>query len=171
MFSREFCDCLMEEIDLLENSGLPLLRPNSMNKYGAVLSDIGLIQVWTDIYLRYLKPLFEQIWPELAQQVVGHHAFIVQYKMDEQKGLNIHFDQSVLTLNLCLGKEFSGGDLFFKGLRSDPESQEAENFVYSHVRGTSLLHRGEHIHGAEAISEGTRYNLIIWYQNSEQIGH
>ena len=37
---------------------------------------------------------------------------------------------------------------------------------YSHVKGRGLLHRGQHMHGAREITEGERYNLIIWMRSS-----
>ncbi len=30
-----------------------------------------------------------------------------------------HVDDSEVTLNVCLGKQFEGGDLFFRGVRCD----------------------------------------------------
>lgn len=30
-----------------------------------------------------------------------------------------HVDDSEVTLNVCLGKEFDGGELFFRGVRCD----------------------------------------------------
>jgi hypothetical protein len=33
--------------------------------------------------------------------------------------VGFHVDDSEVTLNVCLGKQFSGGDLFFRGVRCD----------------------------------------------------
>lgn len=33
--------------------------------------------------------------------------------------IGFHVDDSEVTLNVCLGKEFSGGELFFRGVRCD----------------------------------------------------
>lgn len=33
--------------------------------------------------------------------------------------VGFHVDDSEVTLNVCLGKEFSGGELFFRGTRCD----------------------------------------------------
>ena len=42
MFTKSFCDNLMQELDLYYNCGLPCPRPNSMNNYGLILNSIGL---------------------------------------------------------------------------------------------------------------------------------
>ena len=41
-----------------------------------------------------------------------------------------------------------------------------EEHTYSHVQGRGLLHRGQHMHGAREITEGERYNLIVWMRAS-----
>jgi hypothetical protein len=42
VFSTQFCTELLDEIDSFEASGLPVMRPNSMNNYGVILSEIGM---------------------------------------------------------------------------------------------------------------------------------
>jgi hypothetical protein len=41
--------------------------------------------------------------------------FVVEYGADKDKKLDWHVDDSDVTLNVCLGKEFVGGDLVFSG--------------------------------------------------------
>ena len=85
--------------------------------------------------------------------------------MNRQKELDIHVDSSVITVNLCLGKNFKGGELVFKGHVGDKSS---EDFVVEHEPGSALLHLGSHIHGANPITEGERMNLIIWYTKKNE---
>lgn len=33
--------------------------------------------------------------------------------------IGFHMDDSEVTLNVCLGKQFTGGELFFRGVRCD----------------------------------------------------
>lgn len=33
--------------------------------------------------------------------------------------VEFHVDDSEVTLNVCLGRQFSGGELYFRGLRCD----------------------------------------------------
>ncbi|GFS32787.1 2-oxoglutarate (2OG) and Fe(II)-dependent oxygenase superfamily protein [Actinidia rufa] len=81
-----------------------------------------------------------------------------------------HVDDSEVTLNVCLGKQFSGGELFFRGIRCEKhvntETQSEEIFDYSHVPGRAILHRGRHRHGARATTSGHRINLLLWCRSS-----
>lgn len=38
----------------------------------------------------------------------SHHSFVVEYELNKDKDLDVHLDQSTLTVNVCLGKEFEG---------------------------------------------------------------
>ena len=80
--------------------------------------------------------------------------------------LGFHVDTSEVTLNVCLGRSFEGGSLFFRGVRCPLHQQGAaraeEEVEYTHAPGMALLHRGKHRHGAHAITSGERHNLILW---------
>ena len=39
LFTREFSELLLEELEHLSNSGIPMRRPNGMNRYGAILGN------------------------------------------------------------------------------------------------------------------------------------
>jgi len=95
----------------------------------------------------------------------SHHAFIVSYKLGEDTDLGFHYDMSEVTVNVCLGKKFKGGQLYFKGLYDQPSTHE-EEFIYDHVPGIALIHAGKHRHGALKIHSGERHNLIIWFKSS-----
>lgn len=73
---------------------------------------------------------------------------------------------SDVTLNVCLGRAFEGGSLFFRGVRCRAHQQTGaapeETHVYAHRPGVAVLHRGHHRHGAHAITSGERHNLILW---------
>ena len=41
----------------------------------------------------------------------------MKYSMGNDTDLSYHYDNAEVTLNVCLGKEFAGGDLFFGPLK------------------------------------------------------
>ena len=45
----------------------------------------------------------------------SQHTFTIRYKAGEDTDLDNHMDQSAVTLNVCLGGEFEGADVYFKG--------------------------------------------------------
>jgi ankyrin repeat protein len=159
ILTPEFCQKLVEEMVHYEQSGLPVRRPNSMNNYGLVLNSMGLEDMCSDIMKQLIEPLSSELYGESGFR--AHHSFIVKYKIGEDLDLDTHIDSSDITLNICLGKQFEGGSVFFKGVKGT-ESEYREYTEWQPRPGKAILHFGKHIHGANKITSGERVNLIIW---------
>lgn len=174
LFTPQYCDALLQEVEHFEAwcaaCGMRVNRPNTMNNYGAILDDFGMAAAMDAVMKTYVQPL-----ARLAgfNDVVGdggllesHHAFVVAYSMGKDLDLSFHVDSSDVTLNVCLGKEFEGGSLFFRGVRcpmhTNTGASPSEVVTYEHRRGRAILHRGNHRHGANKIRSGERINLILW---------
>jgi hypothetical protein len=91
---------------------------------------------------------------------------MVEYKAGHDLGLDMHTDDSDVTLNVCLGREFTGAGLTFCGSMGQPDHRRFST-QYSHKRGYAVIHLGTKRHGADDITSGERNNLIIWNHNYE----
>ncbi|CAI8027086.1 2-oxoglutarate and iron-dependent oxygenase domain-containing protein 2 [Geodia barretti] len=69
VLTEEFGDLLLQELEHFDKSKMPKGRPNSMNNYGILLSELGFDRGFLD-HLRedYLTPLASLLYPEW----VGH---------------------------------------------------------------------------------------------------
>ncbi|CAL1352424.1 unnamed protein product [Linum trigynum] len=175
MLQPNFCEMLISEVENIErwvhDTKFKIMRPNTMNKYGAVLDDFGLEPMLNKLMDVYLRPMAKVFFPEISRLALdSHHGFIVEYGADKDVELGFHVDDSEVTLNVCLGKDFFGGELYFRGVRCDkhvntvPHPEEIGD--YSHIPGRAVLHRGRHRHGARATTSGQRLNLILWCRSS-----
>lgn len=196
-FTDAACALLLEESSRFDTSGLPRSRPNSMNRYGLVLDDVGLLPFFAMLRRRVLQPLAAALFAgnagtehgggdggtdsddnaELAQhrlaqrlsaQLDAHHAFLVEYRAADggDKGLDMHTDDSDVTFNVCLGRDFDGAGLTFCG-ELGSAGHRRFCYRYQHVVGRCVLHLGRKRHGADDITKGERVNLIIWTTNQE----
>jgi len=166
MFVPEFCKLLLEEVDHYEKSGLPLSRPNSMNNYGIIFDDIGFEPMMDIIVKDFITPFAKSLFKNWGGETLdSHHAFMVKYKLGEDISLDTHVDDSEVTLNVCLGKEFIDGKLYFHGIRDTP-NEHTDYFEFQHKLGVAIIHIGKHVHGASKITGGERCNLIIWCRSS-----
>lgn len=151
-------------------SRVRVAAPNSMNRYGLILdsTEDGAGR-WPLTPLREaLAPLAVRLFPELGP-MDAHHGFVVRYTLDGDRDLGFHADDAEVTMNLCLGGGFSGGELYFSGRRcmrhhDDPE-RPGEAYVWAHRPGVALLHAGAHRHGAHPITAGQRDNLVLWMRS------
>ena len=164
LVTEAFCDLFLEEVFNFYKSGLPAKRPNSMNAYGIILNDIGM-EPLIDELQRVLQPLGQLLWPGPGSCWDGHHCFIVRYRSGEDLGLDMHTDDSDVTLNLCLGLEFTGAGLQFCGM-SGAGDHRKHRHSYFHRKGYCVMHLGRRRHGADDIQSGERLNLILWNHSS-----
>ncbi|CAK9196415.1 unnamed protein product [Sphagnum troendelagicum] len=176
MLKPGFCSMMLEEVEHFEkwaqDAKVKVMRPNTMNNYGAVLDDIGMEDMLNELMTSYLNPMAAVLFPNVGgSSLDSHHGFVVEYAMDRDLDLGFHVDDSEVTLNVCLGKQFDSGELFFRGVRCDKhvngEARPEEVLEYSHVPGHAILHAGRHRHGAKAITSGQRTNMILWCRSSE----
>ena len=129
-----------------------------MNELGF---DEGLI---TPLREEYLAPLTRLLYPDTGgQDLDSHKSFVVTYKSGLEEDLNYHYDNAEVTLNVSLGKDFEDGQLYFGAMRQETRTGYT---AVPHNITQGVLHRGQHMHGAMPISEGERYNLIIWMRSS-----
>ncbi|KAK2635294.1 hypothetical protein Ddye_030086 [Dipteronia dyeriana] len=175
MLQPHFCEMLLSEVDNFERwvhkKKVRIMRPNTMNNYGAVLDDFGLEDMLDKLMNDFIRPISRVFFPDVGGSTLdSHHGFVVEYGAHRDVELGFHVDDSEVTLNVCLGKEFSGGELFFRGVRCDnhvnSETKSDEILDYSHVPGHAVLHRGRNRHGARATTSGWRANLLLWCKSS-----
>lgn len=114
LLNDEACDRLCDEIEHFGRSGLPARRPNSMNRYGLILNDIGM-RPSLDALQAEVWRVARELWPVEGARFDDHHSFCVSYKPKEDRGLDMHTDNSDVTLNVCLGRDFTASGLTFCG--------------------------------------------------------
>jgi len=162
---------LLDELKYAENKliqqNIPVHRPNSMNNYGIIIDDLGYRSAIDMLMKNYVSPISSLFYKHhYGASLDNHHCFLVRYKKGEDLDLALHTDDSEVTLNVCLGKEFSGGSLNFYGLKNFPDEQKL-TLNFSHKKGTALLHLGTHFHEVNKLEDGERCNLILWCRSSE----
>lgn len=161
-FTSEFCTMLIDEVDFAQDKyGALLTRPNGMNRYGMVLNQLGLEPAITELQQRYIKPLQHFLFGQEGFAPDDHHCFIVRYNKEEDVGLDMHSDSSDVTLNVCLGREFSGSTLTFCGLVGNRDHRLMKH-VYHHQVGRAVIHLGRQRHGADDLESGERLSFILW---------
>jgi len=179
--THEFCDMLLAEANNYQKSGFPQRAPNSMNNYGLVLNEIGLKSTFDTVLKNVIlgigarlfgddetrethlhgEKLYTQDWG--GSTLSSHHTFIVRYRPDEDRYLDMHVDECDVTFNFGLtdADGFEGSDLAFCGMFADSNHRKHLH-TYKHVKGRCVVHSGKRRHGALNIKAGERASLIMW---------
>ena len=87
-----------------------------------LFSELGFDQGFMNVLrTRYLLPITTVLFPEcVGVGLDSHQAFVVTYSASSRLGdvgLTHHYDNAKVMLNVCLGKEFSDGELFFEDMK------------------------------------------------------
>ncbi|KAK1662172.1 hypothetical protein QYE76_050331 [Lolium multiflorum] len=106
--------------------------PNNFHKpsRGTTISDIGMKGMLDDLMQKFISPISKVLFPEVGgRSLDSQHSYVVSYGGDDgggnpvcsydgyDNGLEIHVEDSHITLNVCLGKQFTQGQMFFVGSR------------------------------------------------------
>ena len=142
-----------------------------MNRLGVVLNDVGFEGAFDVLLERLVRPLAAVLFAdEGGDSLDHHHAFAVRYD-NKESGLDMHTDDSEVTLNVSLVANYAGsGSLRFCGME---KTTSYRTFLgdCAHTPGVAVLHAGGRRHGANSIEEGERVNMIVWCRSREYRDH
>eukprot|EP00405_Crypthecodinium_cohnii_P025974 CAMPEP_0206487374 /NCGR_PEP_ID=MMETSP0324_2-20121206/41602_1 /ASSEMBLY_ACC=CAM_ASM_000836 /TAXON_ID=2866 /ORGANISM="Crypthecodinium cohnii, Strain Seligo" /LENGTH=384 /DNA_ID=CAMNT_0053965841 /DNA_START=29 /DNA_END=1180 /DNA_ORIENTATION=+ len=165
---RDFCLRIKEELKHFKTKDLPHLRPNSMNRNGCILNEIGLGPLMDRIVGTFLLPVCNILYPELLETgLSAHHSFIVDYAVGQDVSLGVHDDNSEITINVALSEDYEGGSLalYHRARVEHPQRLEKKPYYHRVGMGTLLMHPGELLHEVLPLTSGERQGLIIWMKS------
>ncbi|XP_027772012.1 uncharacterized PKHD-type hydroxylase At1g22950-like isoform X3 [Solanum pennellii] len=140
IFQPEYCEMLVAEVNhfqtWIQQTDIRTEHRNNMNNM-TYLDDLGMEYMLQNLMDRFISPISK------AVQV----------------------DDAELTLNVCLGQQFLGGELCFQGVycekHVDTPTRPEDNFEYSHILGHAILYQGRNRHVSKVTTAGKRYNLVL----------
>lgn len=144
--------------------------PNSMSKYGS--SDTMTTDEYNYI-MRTLRPFIDEYFRDNNYEPYYFHRlklvgqFCVHYSQSTDKKLDIHTDDSDITINICLKNTFAPNTstINFTTTNDALFSTKKNNLTsISLEKGDILIHKGSHEHYVTNINnqQGERCNLILW---------
>ena len=140
------CERLVRELANFRASGLERARPNSMNENGVLLGELGFgARLLDPLLATYVQPLAGALFAECGGATLDHHrSFTVEYEAGGEESLAYHFDDSEVTLNVCLSgdSEYEGGELLFGADKSEGDAAHERRWPLRHKQGWGVLHRG-----------------------------
>lgn len=88
-------------------------------RFQVLLNELGFDEgLVTPLRQRYLQPVASLLFPDCGGGCLdSHKAFVVKYDMSQDLELSYHYDNAEVTLNVSVGKDFTGGNLYFGALR------------------------------------------------------
>lgn len=170
------------------NAGIPIRRPNGMNRYGLVLDEeteggvtYSAMDAFRDMLVdNYVRPLGRTFFPNFAgsntNDLSSAYAFTIHYappsvtdsatrnsttsnRGDQQ--LKEHSDASVYTMNINLNLPEEVEECEGSTLEFLDQNTEKRSPLKM-TPGMAVIHRGLHRHRALPIAAGQRDQLVVW---------
>lgn len=167
VFTKIACQQIVEEIENFTTYQINKTQPNTMNKGGVSLDEMGFSEgLITPLIKNYLQPITKVLFPSWGGgSLDSYKSFVVKYELDGDTNLCWHYDNSEITLNISLNSNFRNGELQLMKPTKDGDEDQGK-VVISHEEGYGILHCGRQQHCALPITDGIRYNMIVWMRSS-----
>ena len=84
------------------------------------MSELGYQKRLIDpLVFHYLSPITKLLYPEwVGDGIDSHRTFIVTYEIGKDVDLSYHYDDAEVTLNVSLGKNYEGGEIYIAGMNN-----------------------------------------------------
>lgn len=200
IFNAKACQMLMEELENAKERfphAADLSIPNNVGnetrsrRTGVVLADLGLDRLAQALVSAVLTPLSRVLYPRWAPESFdSYHAFSIHVaplhnRSEPAEGkvvgdrLPEHIDVCEVSMNICLGKVFSGSDVHFTrvngvngergGLRgwnttvaggAGGARRVAGQWVH-HQPGWAFINLCQQFHSTNKLQSGERHSLVV----------
>ena len=154
LFTEKFCK---EIINLAESNKWITDRHTFYPTTDQTMESLGMQKIYQRVLEEFVYPVWIWFW-ELAGDewnTLNSENFIAKYDTLNQGSLNLHHDDSLITLNVRLNDEFKGGGTYLPKYKTTLQPKKA---------GNVMCHPGKitHLHGGRPVEEGTRYILVTF---------
>ena len=157
LFTDKFCD---EIIQLAESNTWVTDRHEFYPTVDQSMEEIGMEEIYQSVLETFVYPIFIWYWGLEGDnwKTLPSENFIAKYSIDNQGSLDLHHDISLITLNVRLNNDFTGGGTYLPkyNLTVNPSK-----------KGNAIAHPGmiTHKHGGRPVDSGTRYILVTFTKN------
>jgi len=157
LFTEKFCD---EIVALAESQTWVTNRHDYYPTTDQTIESLGMQDIYQAVLENFVYPIWVWYWELEGNNwnQLRSENFIAKYDTVNQGSLNIHHDNSLLTLNVRLNDEFKGGGTYIPRYKTTVQPRK---------KGNAMAHPGmiTHKHGGRPVEEGTRYILVTFTQN------
>ena len=154
LFTEKFCN---EVIELAEQNEWVTDRHTFYPTTDQTMESLGLQSIYQRVLEEFVYPVWIWFWDLQGDtwSKLQSENFIAKYDTLNQGSLDLHHDDSIITLNLRLNNDFKGGGTYLPKYKTTVQPRKI---------GNVMAHPGviTHLHGGRPVEEGTRYILVTF---------
>jgi len=154
LFTEKFCK---EIIELAEQHEWVTDRHKFYPTTDQTMESLGMQPIYQRVLEEFVYPIWIWYWDLAGDnwKTLNSENFIAKYDTLNQGSLDLHHDDSLITLNLRLNDDFKGGGTYLPKYNKTLQPRKM---------GNVMSHPGQitHLHGGRPVEEGTRYILVTF---------
>ena len=154
LFTEKFCN---EVIELAEQSEWITDRHTFYPTTDQTLESLELQDIYQKVLEQFVYPIWIWFWTLEGEgwDTLSSENFIAKYDTENQGSLDLHHDDSAITLNVRLNSDFEGGGTYLPKYKTTLQPKKI---------GYAMAHPGNitHLHGGRPVESGTRYILVTF---------
>jgi len=154
LFTEKFCKDI---VALAESNTWVTDRHYFYPTTDQTMESLGMQPIYQRVLEEFVYPIWIWFWELDGDDwpKLGSENFIAKYDTLNQGSLEIHHDQSMITLNVRLNDDYKGGGTFIPRYKQTYQAKKI---------GNAMSHPGQitHKHGGRPVTEGTRYILVTF---------
>jgi hypothetical protein len=154
LFTEKFCN---EIVELAEQHKWVTDRHKFYPTTDQTMESLGMQEIYQKVLEEFVYPIWIWFWDLQGDNwnTLGSENFIAKYDTLNQGSLDLHHDDSIITLNLRLNNDFKGGGTYLPKYKTTVQPRKI---------GSVMSHPGSitHLHGGRPVEEGTRYILVTF---------
>ena len=154
LFTEKFCN---EIVELAEQHKWVTDRHKFYPTTDQTMESLGMQEIYQKVLEEFVYPIWVWFWDLQGDNwnTLGSENFIAKYDTLNQGSLDLHHDDSIITLNLRLNNDFKGGGTYLPKYKTTVQPRKI---------GNVMAHPGviTHLHGGRPVEEGTRYILVTF---------
>jgi len=159
------------ELQMLDNEWKEKIKKATPN--GIMLKnslDISKCGIDYSKILDVSKPFVEKYYELDIDTLQVTRVVLINYSEFGDKKLNIHMDDSLITINYCLETTAEGNEVVFQGKKNMPNRKykgfHSPLLEIAPENNNIYIHYGNHPHYTKNLLSGYRYSIIIWLDKS-----
>jgi len=155
LLKRQYCDSITNHIE----NQIQMVKSKGT---GLQASEFGMDEWVNELLKEYLVPIVKKVYPQYRNVTSFSDVYskVVKYNINEDEDWPVHIDQSCVTINICIGRDFKGSNLRFHENKTSIQ-KNGSYYDYMHEVGRMVIHLGDCKHSITRLESGSRYSLII----------
>lgn len=135
---------------------------NSMHKYSF---EVPFTEKEINGINNIIFPIVKEYYRLNCDHPSYNGGFTIIYNEHSNTKLDLHCDDSLYTITICLENNAIGSEILFQGSKPSLTTKNRDlNVALNPIAGNMCIHLGDHPHEVLPLKSGSRTSIVLWFR-------